>query len=76
MGELSGKRHRAAKSSDYTRETHPRHPKAMTVESAKTDTFPKLLLQHARERGHGPAIRQKDLGIWQTWTGGERREEV
>jgi long-chain acyl-CoA synthetase len=32
------------------------------------DTFPKLLLHHARVRGALPAIREKDLGIWQTWT--------
>jgi len=32
------------------------------------DTFPKLLLHHARVRGGLPAMREKDLGIWQTWT--------
>src|SRR6266545_2285451 len=32
------------------------------------DTFPKLLLHHARVRGARPAIREKDLGIWQTWS--------
>ncbi|MEP6944095.1 MAG: AMP-binding protein [Betaproteobacteria bacterium] len=31
-------------------------------------TFPRLLVQHARERGDRPATREKDLGIWQTWT--------
>ena len=31
------------------------------------DTFPRLLLHHARVRGDRPAIREKDLGIWQTW---------
>ena len=31
-------------------------------------TFPRLLLQHAAERGRDPATREKDLGIWQTWT--------
>ena len=31
-------------------------------------TFPRLLLQHARERGDRPATREKDLGIWQAWT--------
>ena len=48
----------------------------MTVESATIDTFPKLLLHHARERGDAPAIREKDLGIWQTWTWGEVAAEV
>ncbi|MFC4275967.1 AMP-dependent synthetase/ligase [Achromobacter aloeverae] len=35
-----------------------------------TDTFPSLLMAHARVRGDRPAIREKDLGIWQalTWT--------
>jgi long-chain acyl-CoA synthetase len=31
-------------------------------------TFPRLLLQHAAQRGNRPATREKDLGIWQTWT--------
>ncbi len=40
------------------------------------DTFPKLLMMHARMRGARPAIREKDLGIWQTWTWHELAEEV
>ncbi|MGH8667727.1 MAG: AMP-dependent synthetase/ligase [Burkholderiales bacterium] len=40
------------------------------------DTFPKLLMHHARERGERPAIREKDLGIWQTWTWREFADEV
>ena len=32
------------------------------------DTFPKLLMRHAEVRGARAAIREKDLGIWQTWT--------
>jgi long-chain acyl-CoA synthetase len=40
------------------------------------DTFPKLLMHHARVRGGRPAIREKDLGIWQTWTWHEFAEEV
>ncbi|MBC7802905.1 MAG: AMP-binding protein [Candidatus Parcubacteria bacterium] len=32
------------------------------------DTFPKLLLHHAKARPGRPAIREKDLGIWQTWS--------
>jgi len=31
-------------------------------------TFPRLLFHHAQVRGSAPAIREKDLGIWQTWT--------
>ncbi len=40
------------------------------------DTFPKLLLRHAKERGDRPAIREKDLGIWQTWTWKQFADEV
>ena len=32
------------------------------------DTFPKLLMRHGEVRGARAAIREKDLGIWQTWT--------
>jgi long-chain acyl-CoA synthetase len=31
------------------------------------DTFPKLLVRNARERGSRIAYRHKDLGIWQSW---------
>ncbi|HUX25238.1 MAG TPA: AMP-binding protein, partial [Burkholderiales bacterium] len=40
------------------------------------DTFPRLLLQHAAVRPEHPAIREKDLGIWQTWTWSRVAEEV
>lgn len=40
------------------------------------DTFPKLLIENARSRGHRPAIREKDYGIWQTWTWSEVAAEV
>jgi long-chain acyl-CoA synthetase len=40
------------------------------------DTFPKLLLHHAKVRGERPAIREKDLGIWQTWSWRELADEV
>src|SRR6185436_6735972 len=40
------------------------------------DTFPKLLLHHAATRGARPAIREKDLGIWQTWTWQRFADEV
>ncbi len=33
-----------------------------------TITFPQLLREHLRTRPDRPAIREKDLGIWQTWT--------
>ena len=40
------------------------------------DTFPKLLMHHALVRGARPAIREKDLGIWQTWTWSEFADEA
>ena len=40
----------------------------MSEELSGLDTFPKLLMHHARVRGDRPAIRENDLGIWQTWT--------
>jgi len=44
--------------------------------TATLDTFPKLLMHHAQVRGGRPAIREKDLGIWQTWTWHEFADEV
>ena len=44
--------------------------------SGGTDTFPKLLVENARVRGERPASREKDLGIWQTWTWAEVAREV
>ena len=44
--------------------------------SAGLDTFPRLLLAHALTRGNRPAIREKDLGIWQRWTWAEAAQEV
>ncbi|MCB1477758.1 MAG: AMP-binding protein [Rhodobiaceae bacterium] len=40
------------------------------------DTFPKLLLRNAALFGDRPAMREKDLGIWQTWTWSQMLEEV
>jgi len=48
----------------------------MATSPGTSDTFPRLLLQHARELGNRPAIREKDLGIWQSWTWEEVRREV
>jgi long-chain acyl-CoA synthetase len=40
------------------------------------DTFPKLLLDHARRQGGRPAMREKDLGIWQSWSWADAAREV
>src|SRR5262245_66567888 len=39
--------------------------------AAGADTFPKLLVRNAQVFGTRPAMRHKDLGIWQTWTWAE-----
>ena len=40
------------------------------------DTFPKLLARNAERFAERPAYRFKDLGIWQTWTWREVRDQV
>ena len=40
------------------------------------DTLPKMLLRNAEKFGDRPAMREKDLGIWQVWTWAEVAEEV
>ncbi|MGB2646150.1 MAG: AMP-binding protein, partial [Pseudolabrys sp.] len=44
--------------------------------AAGADTFPKLLIRNAHLYGARPAMRHKDLGIWQTWTWREVHEVV
>jgi len=39
-------------------------------------TFPRMLLQHAQTRPNKPAFREKDLGIWQTWSWSQVADEV
>ncbi len=40
------------------------------------DTFPRLLLHHASARGERPAMREKHLGIWQSWNWSQAAEQV
>ena len=40
------------------------------------DTFPKLLHSHVELRPNRVAMREKDLGIWQSWTWGEAAREI
>src|SRR4051794_1739114 len=54
--------------------TAPRAPEP--AEAGPLDTFPKLLLDHARKRPDRPANREKDYGIWQSWTWREVAAEV
>jgi long-chain acyl-CoA synthetase len=52
-------------------------PAARADTSAElVDTFPKLLIRNAETLRGRPAIRHKDLGIWQTWTWDVVFEEV
>jgi long-chain acyl-CoA synthetase len=48
----------------------------MVQETTAATTFPALLMHHARVRGSRPAIREKDLGIWQTLTWAQVAAEV
>src|SRR5262245_16919871 len=47
-------------------------PEAPVAES----TLSRLLLRNARDLRNRPAIREKDRGIWQTWTWGQYHDEV
>ncbi|MCB1387224.1 MAG: AMP-binding protein [Nitratireductor sp.] len=44
--------------------------------SRAVDTFPKFLLANAARLGSRPAMRHKDLGIWQSWTWAELLAEI
>ncbi|MGD9803218.1 MAG: long-chain fatty acid--CoA ligase [Hyphomicrobiaceae bacterium] len=43
---------------------------------AQSDTIPKLLLRNAAMYGTRPAFREKEFGIWQTWTWAQVLDEV
>jgi long-chain acyl-CoA synthetase len=47
-----------------------------TEHTSAPDTFPRLLLENARVRGQRPAMREKDLGVWQSWTWAEVAGQV
>ena len=40
------------------------------------DTFPKILLRNARDFGGRTAFREKDFGIWQSWTWSDVLDEI
>jgi len=44
--------------------------------AARADTFPKLLVRNAVEFAARPAMRHKDLGIWQSWSWSETLDIV
>ncbi len=49
---------------------------AASADPQVADTFPKLLIENAKKFAEKPAIREKDLGIWQAWTWAQVYEEV
>ncbi|MEM8839379.1 MAG: AMP-binding protein [Pseudomonadota bacterium] len=51
---------------------------AMTAAASaqSENTFPKLLLRNAKIWSDRPAVREKHLGIWQTWTWSQVLDEV
>jgi long-chain acyl-CoA synthetase len=48
----------------------------MPDHQARPDTFPRILLANAERLRQRPAVREKDLGIWQTWSWSEVADEV
>jgi long-chain acyl-CoA synthetase len=48
----------------------------MPDHQARPATFPRLLLANAERLRTRPAMREKDLGVWQTWTWGAVAAEV
>ncbi|MBO6757952.1 MAG: AMP-binding protein [Roseibium sp.] len=44
--------------------------------SSGGDTFPKILLHNAKVFEDRTAVREKDLGIWQSWTWSEALDEI
>lgn len=40
------------------------------------DTVPKVLERNVRKFGNSPAYREKEFGIWQTWTWSQANEEI
>ena len=60
-----------------TRDLSPPASGRSTDERAgAADTFPKLLLDHTRLRPDRPANREKDYGIWQSWSWAQVAAEV
>jgi long-chain acyl-CoA synthetase len=48
----------------------------MNPAAAVLDNFPRMLIEHARLRPERPAMREKDYGIWQSWSWSEVAAEV
>jgi len=46
------------------------------MQESSATTFPRLLLEHAQQRPVHPAYREKDLGIWQTYSWQQAAQQV
>ena len=46
------------------------------ADSTQPGTLPQYLLLNARRFADRPAMRQKDLGIWQSWTWAGLKDEI
>ena len=57
-------------------EPDTREPPPRPAAKAVLDTFPKLLFDHAKRRPESAAIREKDYGIWQSWSWRQVGREV
>src|SRR6266702_884165 len=49
---------------------------AVAPDADALDNFPKMLMAHARLRPDRPAMREKDYGIWQSWSWADIAAEV
>ena len=47
-----------------------------SIKNQDMDTFPKLLQRNAAQFANAPSIREKEFGIWQTWSWSESAEEI
>ena len=54
----------------------PLHDAETMAGKPAANTFPRLLRANAEHLGDRPAYREKEFGIWQTWTWSEVAEEV
>ena len=59
-----------------TSKYRPTLPSTFLNMSQPNTTFPRLLAEHARRQPDAPAMREKDLGIWQAWTWQQVAREV
>ncbi|VWX60375.1 Long-chain-fatty-acid--CoA ligase FadD15 [Burkholderiales bacterium 8X] len=53
-----------------------RRPYSPAIVPNPPNTFPRLLARHAERQPDAPAVREKDLGIWQTWSWADVAVEV